>query len=319
MAERKVFNKYIPPDFDPRLLPKGERPPNNQLKLRNMLPMTVCCTTCGEYMGRGTKFNSRQEIAQGMDWKGIKRWRFYVKCSSCSSEMTFLTDPENDHYVPEHGCSSMTEPWRAKIEAEEAYIKRREDEELGDAMKALENRSKETKYQLDVMDTINDLQDINKQHRSMDMDKVIKVLYDKKNSSGTIISNDQEESEEKLVNEYKFHQSKRRKLNNGNVEISLTIGKTDQNGDSVETADTTDNINTEATNDTQNSDTIDTKVSHVFRFGAKTPSNEKTDKEKNDPKTEKIVDNLNGIVIKKRKKAKKIKTETKETDEKKQT
>ncbi len=71
-------------------------------------------------MGRGTKFNSRQEEAPEAMWKGIKVWRFYLKCASCSQEMTFMTDPANDHYVTEHGCVANFEPWRQQIEADAA-------------------------------------------------------------------------------------------------------------------------------------------------------------------------------------------------------
>ncbi len=120
MADRKVLNKYFPPDWDPRFLAKRQPPKNNQICLRSMLPMTLCCTSCGNYMGRGTKFNSRQEEAPEAMWKGIKVWRFYLKCASCSQEMTFMTDPANDHYVTEHGCVANFEPWRQQIEADAA-------------------------------------------------------------------------------------------------------------------------------------------------------------------------------------------------------
>jgi hypothetical protein len=94
MSERKVLNKYIPPDFDPSQLPKGKRPKvshlrsitnqsfppptahhmyiavaasaetnlcgvgmvwqGGQVTVRIMLPMSVQCSSCNEYVYKGT-------------------------------------------------------------------------------------------------------------------------------------------------------------------------------------------------------------------------------------------------------------------------
>lgn len=62
MGERKVLNKYFPPDFDPAQLPKGKRPDHNSMKVRMMLPMSVRCNTCGNFMYKGTKFNCKKQV-----------------------------------------------------------------------------------------------------------------------------------------------------------------------------------------------------------------------------------------------------------------
>lgn len=72
MGERKVLNKYYPPDFDPAKLPKGKRQDRNEMKVRMMLPMSVRCKTCGNFMYKGTKFNTRKEDVEGETYLGIQ-------------------------------------------------------------------------------------------------------------------------------------------------------------------------------------------------------------------------------------------------------
>jgi len=39
--------------------------------------------------------------------------------------MTFLTDPENDHYICEHNCATTIEPWRQNHKDEEIILKKK--------------------------------------------------------------------------------------------------------------------------------------------------------------------------------------------------
>lgn len=56
-----MLNKYYPPDFDGAKLPRNKRPRDQQELIRFMLPVTVRCNTCGEYMYAGKKFNVKKE------------------------------------------------------------------------------------------------------------------------------------------------------------------------------------------------------------------------------------------------------------------
>ena len=108
MGERKVLNRYFPPDFDPLLVPKRKYDPYKQVEVRMMIPFSLQCIKCGEYMYRGKKFNSRKEDVIGDDYLGIKKYRFYIKCCVCNNEIAFKTDPKNRDYVCESGLRSAS-------------------------------------------------------------------------------------------------------------------------------------------------------------------------------------------------------------------
>ncbi|EOD14800.1 hypothetical protein EMIHUDRAFT_197369 [Emiliania huxleyi CCMP1516] len=107
MGERKVLNKYFPPDFDPSKIPRTKKADlNPNFVVRMMLPMSVRCMTCGEYMYKGKKFNSRKEDVEGPEgeYLGIKIFRFYFKRAAHS--FTIKTDPKNMDYAVEGGAKA---------------------------------------------------------------------------------------------------------------------------------------------------------------------------------------------------------------------
>ncbi|KAL6520613.1 hypothetical protein OROMI_032173 [Orobanche minor] len=63
MGERKVLNKYIPPDFDPANVGK-KKAGNGAMNVRMMLPYTIVCNVCRSYSGCGTKFNMDKETVR---------------------------------------------------------------------------------------------------------------------------------------------------------------------------------------------------------------------------------------------------------------
>eukprot|EP00026_Physarum_polycephalum_P011840 Phypoly_transcript_12085.p1 GENE.Phypoly_transcript_12085~~Phypoly_transcript_12085.p1 ORF type:complete len:382 (+),score=95.88 Phypoly_transcript_12085:35-1147(+) len=189
MGERKVLNKYYPPDFDPAKIPKVKRPKNDQVKVRMMLPMSIRCNTCGEYLYKGKKFNSRKETVTGEEYLGIKIFRFYIKCTRCSAELTIKTDPKNSDYQCEWGASRNFEPWRENKKFAEEQKGKREKEEMGDAMKALENRTHDSKVEMDILDALDEIRSLNARQSKMDP---IQILLQKQK---------EEEEEQQRLNE----------------------------------------------------------------------------------------------------------------------
>jgi hypothetical protein len=75
----------------------------------------------------------------------------------CSAEITFKTDPKNTDYAAEHGASRNFEPWREEQAVEEEDRLAKLEEEENNPMKALENRTVDSKREMDVLDALHDI------------------------------------------------------------------------------------------------------------------------------------------------------------------
>lgn len=203
MSERKVLNKYFPPDFDPSLIPRRRGPKNSQQVVRLMAPFSMRCNTCGEYIYKGKKFNARKETVDGEDYYGIKIFRFYIKCTLCSAEITFKTDPKNTDYSAEHGASRNFEPWREeKVVEEEDRLARLEEEE-NNPMKALENRTVDAKREMDILDALQDIRARNARNERVGQasDLVSRMTVEEEETEEERERRLAEEEDEKLVRE----------------------------------------------------------------------------------------------------------------------
>ena len=200
MGERKVLNRYFPPDFDPLLVPKRKYDPYKQVEVRMMIPFSLQCIKCGEYMYRGKKFNSRKEDVIGDDYLGIKKYRFYIKCCVCNNEIAFKTDPKNQDYVcesgawaaslvflrpaprpppraspparhrrdPHAGATRNFESWRQQDEAEEKFEGERKEAAEANAMSALESKTLDSKIEMDILDALDEIKAYNERHERVD-------------------------------------------------------------------------------------------------------------------------------------------------------
>jgi hypothetical protein len=173
MSERKVLSKYYPPEFDPSKItrtPRHLRPTGPKIiTVRLMAPFSMKCTACGEYIYKGRKFNARKETTDEKYLK-IQIFRFYIRCTRCSAEITFKTDPKNMDYTCERGAKRNTEPWRdtAKMEevneTDEERLDRLEREEAEEnelqernAMEELEQRMMDSKREVQVADALDEI------------------------------------------------------------------------------------------------------------------------------------------------------------------
>ncbi|KAG7288897.1 hypothetical protein NEMBOFW57_005257 [Staphylotrichum longicolle] len=180
MSEAK---KYYPPDFDPSLVGRARKPKGGSAAqqgpkvqtVRLMAPFSLRCVACGEYMYRGRKFNARKETPQGEKYLGIQLYRFYIRCTRCSAEIVFRTDPKNQDYVMERGAKRNTDPWKRGLddggEAEETDEQRldrleremaeAEGEEERNAMAELEAKTEDAKREMAVADALDEIRSRN--------------------------------------------------------------------------------------------------------------------------------------------------------------
>ncbi|RAL03082.1 Saf4/Yju2 family protein [Aspergillus ibericus CBS 121593] len=173
MSERKVLTKYYPPDFDPSAItrtPKHLRQQGPKLiTVRLMAPFSMKCTKCGEFIYKGRKFNARKETTSEK-YFSIPIYRFYIRCTRCSGEITFLTDPKNMDYRAEKGAKRNFEPWRDSAkndnadETEQEVLDRLEREEGEEAeqmerdkMAELEEKMLDSKREMAIADALDEI------------------------------------------------------------------------------------------------------------------------------------------------------------------
>uniref|UniRef100_A0A182MYL3 Splicing factor YJU2 n=1 Tax=Anopheles dirus TaxID=7168 RepID=A0A182MYL3_9DIPT len=181
MSERKVLNKYYPPDFDPSKIPRVKLPKNRQYTVRLMAPFNMRCVTCGEYIYKGKKFNARKEDVENEDYLGIRIYRFYIKCTRCLQEISFKTDPRNTDYEIEAGA---TRNFMALKLAEEQARREEEEareEEATNPMKLLENRTQQSRNEIELLESLEELRDLNRRQQDIDYDSMLQQ-YDRSES-----------------------------------------------------------------------------------------------------------------------------------------
>ncbi|XP_009899352.1 splicing factor YJU2 [Dryobates pubescens] len=195
MSERKVLNKYYPPDFDPAKIPKLKLPKDRQYVVRLMAPFNMRCKTCGEYIYKGKKFNARKETVQNEVYLGLPIFRFYIKCTRCLAEITFKTDPENTDYTMEHGATRNFQAEKLLEEEEKRMQKEREEEELNNPMKVLENRTKDSKLEMEVLENLQELKELNQRQANVDFEAMLRQYQEHEEEQRL---REQQEDEEEL-------------------------------------------------------------------------------------------------------------------------
>lgn len=181
-ANRFFIQKYYPPTFDPRELTRrrGRKAENSGPRIqtvRLMAPFSMKCMTCGEFIYKGRKFNSRKETNLEQRYLNIQIFQFHIKCTRCSAEIIFRTDPKNNDYAMVKGAVRNMEPWRNKAAEEESVddrldrLEREEAEAAGEeeknAMADLEAKNADARREMAAADMLDEIRQRNARiHRS---------------------------------------------------------------------------------------------------------------------------------------------------------
>lgn len=110
---------------------------------------------------------------QGEDYLGIRIFRFYMRCNNCSAEFTIKTDPKNHDYAVELGCTRQMEPWKEQEDIREVLIEKRVEDEQGDAMKELENKTMDSKMEMDILDGLDEIKALNARAAGVKIDDLL--------------------------------------------------------------------------------------------------------------------------------------------------
>lgn len=173
MSERKVLNKYYPPEFDPSKIPRLKVKRTGVFSIRIMAPFNMRCNTCGEYIYKGKKFNSRKENVDDDDYLGLRIFRFYIKCPRCVAEIAFKTDIANTDYACEAGATRLFEAEKLARSMAEKEMAEKEADELN-PMKVLENRTKASRNEMDQLDQLEELREMNARHAKVSQEEMLK-------------------------------------------------------------------------------------------------------------------------------------------------
>lgn len=183
MSDRKGQSKWYDPNFDYHELEKynkqlkktRQQPNTKQTEVRMIIPMSIQCLLCNEYIYKGTKFNSKKEIIEGEDYCGIKIYRFLFKCPNCKNIFTIKTDPQHHCYLCEKNCKSTIDPRREELKRRENEMKLKKEEEKNDIVKKMENQTKNAQREMKELERLDELKRMIRKNDSLSIDEVIQL------------------------------------------------------------------------------------------------------------------------------------------------
>ena len=158
----------------------------------------MCCKGSVRHTGHG--FSAGGCVAwHGLSPRPTEYRRFYIRCTRCSAELTFKTDPKNSDYICEGGAQRNFEPWREeRIISDELAAERAKEEEYN-PMKALENRTVDSKREMDILDALDEIQTRNARSERVNADAVLERMVRDGKMRQALTEQQQDEEDERLA------------------------------------------------------------------------------------------------------------------------
>ncbi|NWT35262.1 YJU2 factor, partial [Cardinalis cardinalis] len=155
--------KYYPPDFDPAKIPKLKLPKDRQYVVRLMAPFNM---RVGSWLD--------QPFPSSWSWGWL--WAAWSRIPTLGGRAAVppQTDPENTDYTMEHGATRNFQAEKLLEEEEKRMQKEREEEELNNPMKVLENRTKDSKLEMEVLENLQELKELNQRQANVDFEAMLK-------------------------------------------------------------------------------------------------------------------------------------------------
>lgn len=132
------------------------------------------------YIYKGRKFNARKEDVEGENFCG-RIYRFYIKCTRCLQEISSKTDPRDADYTIEAGATRNFMSLKLAEEKRLKEVEELKNEEATNPMTLLENRTRQSKLELDGMES---LKELNYRHTRVNFDELLQTLEEKKKLEG---------------------------------------------------------------------------------------------------------------------------------------
>lgn len=134
---------------------------------------------------------------------GLSHTNLCFLSTLCSAEITFKTDPKNTDYTAEHGASRNFEPWREERAVEEGDRLAKLEEEENNPMKVLENRTVDSKREMDILDALQDIRARNARNErtGQGVDLLARIKVQEIEDEEKAEQQKLEEEDEKLVQE----------------------------------------------------------------------------------------------------------------------